>query len=804
MRLKSLYVRNSIGIYDGLGLYEVKILFDRFDEGLIGVVGPNGSGKTTLIENMTPYRTMISRTGNLYDEYFTVFKCNHCDYTVHNGKLKQCPKCRYKVYKILDGIRELEFVIGDHTYRSVININSDARTMSAYLYKDGKEKAENDKLDEYDLLIEELFGPFEIFRKSIFSGQNEEGLSELKKGALKKFCSQLLDVDKYEKVFRPLNKQKINDVESQIGNDRIRIEEANKSVEKEELVQRELKEVNTLLEQIRYTITEHDKEIEKYMDELRTVEKAVSASINAQSELKRIQTDGEKLNKNIEDAKKSASEATERKDNRIKELCEKIDKIRSTTIPQFEQNLKEKEKLLKNKNLIEENYQKLKNATDEITQAFSIKQEYDDIEKQISEQQHLLEKDRDQLKHKINLLKSELDSMVSEEQLSKEVPCNNTLYKKCSIFSKTTDTEKIKELELEIKKLGETTFPEKEEKLKELQNKLNSIELIDISELESQKNKLTEEKWDEYYSQLQIAEQQIESLETSIESEHQRINDFDEEIEKNKEEKKQTAIELTNRIKELEDRISALRQEYKEKEKLIDDDLVHQSENIRIAMDSVTKKREELIHQKGQKQANISEYKRILEVVNLDKERLEGLNKSLGDKLNEIEERNIIDQFLKELPVWELENLSPIITVNANDLLAEFYDSSWTIRIDTLSLKARSDEYKEDFKITVYKDGVPREFNKLSGGQKIMVESTLRQAIKLVGKELNDRNIQTAFCDESDGAFDSDNADTYYKMLEHVHNAGEMFHTFIITHRQELVSRLDQTITLGDGKVLIT
>ena len=68
-RIKSLRLRGSIGIWRGGGGDEIAIDFDDYDAGLIGLVGSNGSGKTTLLENLTPWPTMLTRTGPLQDHF---------------------------------------------------------------------------------------------------------------------------------------------------------------------------------------------------------------------------------------------------------------------------------------------------------------------------------------------------------------------------------------------------------------------------------------------------------------------------------------------------------------------------------------------------------------------------------------------------------------------------------------------------------------------------------------------------------------------------------------------------------------
>ena len=69
-RIKSLRLRGSIGIWRGGGGDEIAIDFDDYDAGLVGLVGSaTGAGKTTLLENLTPWPTMLTRSGPLQDHF---------------------------------------------------------------------------------------------------------------------------------------------------------------------------------------------------------------------------------------------------------------------------------------------------------------------------------------------------------------------------------------------------------------------------------------------------------------------------------------------------------------------------------------------------------------------------------------------------------------------------------------------------------------------------------------------------------------------------------------------------------------
>jgi exonuclease SbcC len=70
VKIKSLKLRGAIGIWKGLGLDEIEIDFTVFEPGLVTITGKNGNGKSTILENLHPFRTMVSRSGSLESHFY--------------------------------------------------------------------------------------------------------------------------------------------------------------------------------------------------------------------------------------------------------------------------------------------------------------------------------------------------------------------------------------------------------------------------------------------------------------------------------------------------------------------------------------------------------------------------------------------------------------------------------------------------------------------------------------------------------------------------------------------------------------
>lgn len=55
MKIQYLYLKNYIGIYNGMGLKEIEIDFSKCKNNIVLIKGDNGSGKSTLFKAMTPF-----------------------------------------------------------------------------------------------------------------------------------------------------------------------------------------------------------------------------------------------------------------------------------------------------------------------------------------------------------------------------------------------------------------------------------------------------------------------------------------------------------------------------------------------------------------------------------------------------------------------------------------------------------------------------------------------------------------------------------------------------------------------------
>jgi exonuclease SbcC len=168
LKIISLKLRGAKGIYKGMGLDEIEIDFTTFGPGLIAFIGANGSGKTTILENLHPYRTLVSRKGKLQDHFF-----------------------------LKDSYRELVFEYKEKVYKSLMLIDASTEKMEGYLFENG-EQITNGTVKVYDEKINEIFGQPELFFSSMFSGQMSAGFAKMKGSERRDLIYQFLDLKKYE------------------------------------------------------------------------------------------------------------------------------------------------------------------------------------------------------------------------------------------------------------------------------------------------------------------------------------------------------------------------------------------------------------------------------------------------------------------------------------------------------------------------------------------------------------------------------------------------------------------------------
>lgn len=788
MKILKLKLRGAIGIRKGLGLEEIEIDFSNFQSGLIALTGRNGSGKTTIMENLHPYRMMVSRDGSLQNHFY-----------------------------LKDSYRILEFEQNGNIYESKILIDALTGGSEAYLRADTKKgygfSPMNDgKLTTYDEAIENLLGSPDLFFNSVFSGQKSKGIAELKPADRRKLFYELLNLDIYEKYLEKAkadlkqNELKLSQVEGEINalqNDQPSMEELTR--EKEDLQKNE----------------------EKLIDEITRAEKEIE-SIN--SEIKKIEVNIRLDEQKVED-NKSAQGKVVRYSVDIKNLTEahnaKITRYNSD-ITDAKKLIERNDKLLQNKDSIESNIQKieeldkelfnLSESRSELNKNYSVYQEGHSIEKErVAKREKALTDDKmffEKLKNNFNQKKKEIERIQTESKIISEVPCTEEVGSGCQFLQNAYAgkkslntliaelngiTNQVENYDTEIKKETAWVADETGKLNKNFQATSSgykqSLDALD-KDIQAKRDELTKLKtsdWkklqkeaDEAGNNNKILQEKISSITTLID---ESKKSFDNELQRIKDD----ISALTEKIDtDVERRLDEARSELKNQNL----ELTNKTTDLRTSKDVLESINRQL--------AAIDQQ---IEQVKQNDEKIGKLQEAKAKAENEIKEWNFLCKAFDKtgIPVLKLENSSIEITSITNQLLS-FYDDQSRILFETTKLSKDKKKLIEDFGIiAIDAHNIPgisptMDVNKKSGGEKVWYNTALQESICILKNQNKGKDDLTIFLDEQDGPLDSLGAvEKYFAMLSKVHELTKAYQTIIITHRQEILDFIPQQIKLRDG-----
>jgi len=777
MRLLKLKLRGAIGVKKGQGVDEIEIDFTGFGAGLVALTGRNGSGKTTILENLHPYRCMVSRDGSLQSHFF-----------------------------LKDSYRSLDFEYDGRVYRSKILIDGLTGKSEAYLLelKEDTTFAINDgKLVSYDEEIEKLLGSPDLFFNSVFSGQKSKGIAELKAAERRKLFYELLNLNAYDVYFDKAKTQlkakelelaeKEGTIKALTDND-LNIEEL-----KSKQLSAELDWINA-----------NDLFSRKLSTELAGIEKTIK-----ETEFKIVKiSELIKLNNEYKT-----------KINELQASKEQIERKFKSEQDNYESDIKDCEiiiegnaKLLSNKNEIETAINTIKSLERDIEAARNTKTKYleqrNELQKQYSSELNKcnvglteLNKQKNELNRtedKILSHKKELERIRKDSQLIDEVPCDETTGSSCKFLlnayqsrAKITELQRLiseyqsaydaNKSELEQKELALITSKQMLTENYELE--LSKFNLTDIdstiSSLSNKLNNIKAQRFEKLHEQLLKAKNEIELFNQKRDNRVQLFN-----------------IHKQNYKRE----ISRIDSEFAELNNKIHQNIEEENLQVKRQLGILQLRRQNILHDIEVAKSSADSLKLEIEKIKDqikkaegDVAKIEALRSEIAITQNEIKDWTFLCKAFDKtgIPVLKLENSGIEITSIANELLSIF-DNKFRIVFETTKLKADKKSYKESFDINIIEDDGVCEISNKSGGQQVWLETAIQLAISLVVRNQG-RNIQTAFLDEKDGALDLNNAYSYIEMLRKAHRMSGVCNTFIITHRPELLDFIPQQVKLTDG-----
>jgi exonuclease SbcC len=805
MKINSLKLRGAIGIRKGLGKEEIELNFRDLAPGLVAISGKNGTGKTTIIENLHPYRCMVSRDGSLSGQFY-----------------------------LKDSYRTLEFEYNGKQYESKILIDALTGASEAYLFEDCK--ALNDgKLTTYDIEIDKLLGSRELFFNSVFSGQKSKGIAQLKPAEIKTLFFELLNLNHYE-IY------------------------CEKAKEKMKAKQLELSGLEGEIRVLQETVTEfNEADIMLCKETLQYLEESIITNGNDLSNAqKRKEELGIALSK-AEDSKRLNIQIESQISDKQKQIVEICEKYKTEAKALAEASRKElvecgsfasQSKIAEIDNAIQRNVKLQSNLAmivSKIGEKTVLELKIKEIEENLSftiQAGRNVQQELYRLRAKINApigtivdlenklfantyqtekRNKDLEKAKSDYRLINEVPCDELTGMNCQFLKNAhemKDIIPIIENELLTLDFEKQDFERRKNEVIEIrdsiQKEINSfseiekITLNDEGRIREESSKVREDlalvnlhPWEQYKQDAVKAESDNKVLEMQKEAFLKEAENIEREKEQiiakysALEQEKQRSMHET--VERLELDIQTIKGD------LISDvdnliyGLVDEVNNLLFRInilksDSILLRNRVSDHQTKLKEMEIK--------IEASRQNQAKINAKITEKIlceTEIKDYSfLVKAFDKTgIPVLKLENSGIEISYRANELLSLF-ENKFRIVFETTSWTKDKKKLKETFLINVVEDDGVCNLSDKSGGQQVWLETAIQLAISLVVRQQG-RRIETSFLDEKDGALDIDNAYSYVQMLRRAHEMSGVHNTFIITHRQELLDMIPQKVMLKDG-----
>jgi DNA repair protein SbcC/Rad50 len=154
------------------------------------------------------------------------------------------------------------------------------------------------------------------------------------------------------------------------------------------------------------------------------------------------------------------------------------------------------------------------------------------------------------------------------------------------------------------------------------------------------------------------------------------------------------------------------------------------------------------------------------------------------------------------LPMLEIDAAGPTVSTYCNDLLSVCFGPRFTIELVTQVAKLEGKGTKDTCELKVFdnvRGGDPRDIGDLSGGEKILVDEAVKNALALYINSRNVNRIETCWRDETTGPLDGENARRYLEMLRRVQAIGGFHHILFVTHNADAAMQADAQVHVHDG-----
>lgn len=207
--------------------------------------------------------------------------------------------------------------------------------------------------------------------------------------------------------------------------------------------------------------------------------------------------------------------------------------------------------------------------------------------------------------------------------------------------------------------------------------------------------------------------------------------------------------------------------------------------------------------------SEIAKIKEALKAVEKDKKRIKNLQDKITEYTKELSKKNAaVEQYSQlqkafgrnGIQAYVIENVIPEIQMTANDILKGL---DTHIRISLNSQKElKKGGTAETLDISVITEYGERPYSKYSGGEKTLIDFSLRMALSVILARRSNCQIQTLILDEVFGELDSVNKRMVSKALRYISKKFNFKKILVISHSEELQESFDNVIRVKfDGKV---
>jgi len=746
IRLRKLRLRGAIGIWKGLHVDEITFDLDRYDAGLIAMVGANGSGKTTLIENMHPYPCMLTRDGTLQAHF-----------------------------RLRDSLRELTFV-DERTgteYRALIQIDgANASGSCEYHLFCGVVPLTNGRKADYEEAIARLFGSLPLFLRSAFVSQratkSNPDLAEATKGEKKAIFRELAGLD-YLQAYAENAHVKAGAIEGEIELERARVN----------LIESQL----TALPGIVAERKAKQKELEG----------STAAVSIIEAKGRKLKGKAEELAAKVREQELLAQRIASLEDQAVQQ--KQIIALAKAEIANYQSAVNGRpaaEKVIADHAEFKEQEGAENERLSGIrTERERIIAEHHDKENawhaacgKVEGELSRLRTEKARVEGDRKILQAQIDHLAGELKvpLKENCPtCGQTLPESTRLILHEKRAESERNL-LELRQ-NDALFAEM---LSGKQDQIDSFVVpdappvpplppVDQAPLQRIRAALAGLKVEEARKSLALAQEAATRIEETGKQREKASLEVERLTGELEAERAQVDESWDSKHNQAQADLEAARLEYGEAQRAVAT-LEAQISNMGQRIEELEAQALELEERKAKimgAQAEAAEW-RYLE------------HSSGADGIQAL----------------ELDAMGPGIAEVANRLLSSAYGSRFAVEFRTTRIAGRGSKVKqvEDFAIYILdnEDASEQELSTLSGGEAVWIKRAIYDAFGIVRERSTGTKFLTVFADEADGALDPEAKGRYVEMMKQAHVESGRRHTLIITHSPEAQEMIGQRIVMSE------